>query len=186
MFSGEFSVSMAPSSASGRLLKAAPYVYSFPPRCCSFSFAESGEGSFCSGVDVPELYQQRRQPEKWQIVCFLPSSPMPVLIPTTSWTIVTCTFSHQDVGHIFLNMFTFYFLGRYLLEGMGNRQFILLYLGGMSLHVPEDPFHLLPKVASSPPSHRWHIPISSSIVTDPLMAQAVRYELSIEPNYNLI
>lgn len=27
-------------------------------------------------------------------------------------------------------MFTFYFLGRYLLEAIGSRQFILLYLGG--------------------------------------------------------
>lgn len=187
MFTGEFSVSMVPSSASGRLLEAVPYVYSLlPPLCCSTSFAESREGSFCTYMDVPELHQQHRQPEKWKIVCFPPSPPMSVLIPTTSWTIVTSTFSHQDIGHIFLNMFTFYFLGRYLLEGLGNRQFLFLYLGGMSLHVPEGPSHLLPKVASSPASHRWHMPISSNTVTDLLMAQAVRFELSIQSNHNFI
>ena len=187
MFTGEFSVLMAPSSASGRLPKVAPCVYSFlPPLCCSTSFAESREGSFCTYMDVPELHQQHRQPEKWKIVRFPPSPPMPVLIPTTSWTIVTSTFSHQNIGHIFLNMFTFYFLGRYLLEGLGNRQFLFLYLGGMSLHVTGDPSHPLSKVASSPASHRWHMPISSNTVTDLLMAQAVCFDLFIQPNSNFI
>lgn len=46
------------------------------------------------------------------------------------WTIITSTFSHQDVGHIFFNMFTFYFMGRHLLNSIGSRQFMLLYLGG--------------------------------------------------------
>ncbi|KAF9449915.1 rhomboid-domain-containing protein [Macrolepiota fuliginosa MF-IS2] len=46
------------------------------------------------------------------------------------WTILTSTFSHYDIGHIFFNMFTFYFMSKHLLNSIGSRQFILLYLGG--------------------------------------------------------
>ena len=113
------------------------------------SLAESRKGPFCPYVDVSQLYQQHRQPQKRKIVRFFSSSPVPVLIPSTSWTIITCTFSHQDVGHIFFNMFTFYFLGRYLLEAIGSRQFILLYLGGRSLPMhPPRCFSPFSKAAS--------------------------------------
>ncbi|KAF7776387.1 hypothetical protein Agabi119p4_4780 [Agaricus bisporus var. burnettii] len=46
------------------------------------------------------------------------------------WTVISSAFSHQDVGHIFFNMFTFYFMGDHLLRGIGSRQFLFLYLGG--------------------------------------------------------
>ncbi|KAN0127052.1 hypothetical protein V8E52_000692 [Russula decolorans] len=46
------------------------------------------------------------------------------------WTLVTCTFSHADLGHAFLNGITFWFLAPTALAVLGNTQFLVLYLGG--------------------------------------------------------
>ncbi|KAF8901747.1 hypothetical protein CPB84DRAFT_1777327 [Gymnopilus junonius] len=46
------------------------------------------------------------------------------------WTPLTACFSHQDWSHILLNGFTFYFMAPVVLEMLGSRQFIFLYMGG--------------------------------------------------------
>ncbi|KAJ8086256.1 hypothetical protein PM082_005079 [Marasmius tenuissimus] len=43
------------------------------------------------------------------------------------WTSVTNLFSHKDLDHIFFNCFTFYFLGRNVLDMIGSRRFIGLW-----------------------------------------------------------
>ncbi|TFK43150.1 hypothetical protein BDQ12DRAFT_674483 [Crucibulum laeve] len=45
------------------------------------------------------------------------------------WTLVTACFSHQSVSHILFNGFTFFFMAQPVLQMLGSRQFILLYLG---------------------------------------------------------
>jgi len=39
-------------------------------------------------------------------------------------------FSHQDLSHILFNGFTFFFMAKPMLQMLGSRQFIFLYLGG--------------------------------------------------------
>ena len=46
------------------------------------------------------------------------------------WTIVTNLFVHGGFGHIFGNMLTLYFFGRYLLELVGERKFLTIYFVG--------------------------------------------------------
>ncbi|KAF8171820.1 hypothetical protein BJ912DRAFT_860398 [Pholiota molesta] len=45
------------------------------------------------------------------------------------WTPLTACFSHENLPHILLNGFTFFFMGPTVLEILGSRQFIFLYLG---------------------------------------------------------
>ncbi|KIK08582.1 hypothetical protein K443DRAFT_563619 [Laccaria amethystina LaAM-08-1] len=46
------------------------------------------------------------------------------------WTPVTSCFSHKDVGHIFFNGFTFFFMAQPVLQMLGGRSFVFLYMGG--------------------------------------------------------
>ncbi|KAI0346922.1 rhomboid-domain-containing protein [Trametopsis cervina] len=46
------------------------------------------------------------------------------------WTLLTCCFSHSGTGHIFMNAFTFYFLAPPVLQLLGARSFLALYLAG--------------------------------------------------------
>lgn len=52
------------------------------------------------------------------------------IIRLNSWTILTSCFSHQDLGHILFNGFTFFFMSPIVLKILGSRSFIGLYLGG--------------------------------------------------------
>ncbi|KAK0490768.1 hypothetical protein IW261DRAFT_37170 [Armillaria novae-zelandiae] len=44
------------------------------------------------------------------------------------WTLVTAMFSHNGVGHLFFNTFTFFFFTPTILGMLGNKRFIGLYL----------------------------------------------------------
>ncbi|PPQ93414.1 hypothetical protein CVT25_004485 [Psilocybe cyanescens] len=46
------------------------------------------------------------------------------------YTLITSVFSHLDWSHILFNGFTYFFMATPVLEILGSRQFILLYLGG--------------------------------------------------------
>ncbi|MFC1912705.1 rhomboid family intramembrane serine protease [Chloroflexota bacterium] len=46
------------------------------------------------------------------------------------WTIVTSIFVHSGFGHIFANMLTLYFFGRYLSQLIGDGKFLAVYFGG--------------------------------------------------------
>ncbi|KAG6890931.1 hypothetical protein C0995_000888 [Termitomyces sp. Mi166 len=46
------------------------------------------------------------------------------------WTPITAIFSHEGVGHILFNGFTFYFMAKPVLELLGTRKFVFLYMGG--------------------------------------------------------
>ncbi|GJE84614.1 rhomboid-domain-containing protein [Phanerochaete sordida] len=46
------------------------------------------------------------------------------------WTLLTASFSHEGVMHIFTNAFTFYFMAPPVLQLLGNSGFLALYLGG--------------------------------------------------------
>jgi membrane associated rhomboid family serine protease len=56
------------------------------------------------------------------------------LLPTAflqqPWTIVTNLFVHAGWWHIFANMLTLYFFGTYLSRLVGDRRFLITYLGG--------------------------------------------------------
>ena len=54
----------------------------------------------------------------------------PDLFPARPWTIITNMFIHANLGHIFSNMLTLYFFGRYLLEVVGERKFLITYFAG--------------------------------------------------------
>lgn len=45
---------------------------------------------------------------------------------------MTCCFSQADVTHLLFNGFTYFFMARPVLAMLGNRQFMILYLGGES------------------------------------------------------
>lgn len=46
------------------------------------------------------------------------------------WTLFTYMFVHANLMHLFFNMLWLYFFGRLFLRYFGNRQFIIVYLGG--------------------------------------------------------
>ncbi|TAH24538.1 MAG: rhomboid family intramembrane serine protease [Cytophagales bacterium] len=46
------------------------------------------------------------------------------------WTILTYFFSHQDVFHILFNLLSFYWFGNIIVEYLGNRRLISIYLYG--------------------------------------------------------
>lgn len=46
-------------------------------------------------------------------------------------TLVTSGFVHADLGHLFFNLFTFYFFGPPLEHAIGTARFIILYLCGL-------------------------------------------------------
>ncbi|KAF5333684.1 hypothetical protein D9611_002220 [Ephemerocybe angulata] len=45
------------------------------------------------------------------------------------WTAITSCFSHKDFSHILFNGFTFYFMAPVVLQILGGRRFIFLYMG---------------------------------------------------------
>ena len=54
----------------------------------------------------------------------------PAIFYERPWTIITNLFLHANFGHIFGNMLTLYFFGRYLLEIIGERKFLITYFAG--------------------------------------------------------
>ncbi|KAF8966393.1 hypothetical protein BDZ97DRAFT_1657675 [Flammula alnicola] len=46
------------------------------------------------------------------------------------WTPLAACFSHKDLSHILVNGFTFFFMAQPVLQMLGSRQFVFLYLGG--------------------------------------------------------
>ena len=54
----------------------------------------------------------------------------PALFLQRPWTIITNMFIHGGLGHIFSNMLTLFFFGRYLLEIIGEKKFLITYFAG--------------------------------------------------------
>lgn len=51
----------------------------------------------------------------------------PATILEQPWTIITSMFTHAEIWHIFANMLTFYFFGRFLLEIIGSNYMLIIY-----------------------------------------------------------
>lgn len=57
---------------------------------------------------------------------------MPELFTERPWTLLTSMFVHAGLWHIFANMFTLYFFGRYVRMLVGEGRFLVVYfLGGL-------------------------------------------------------
>ena len=54
----------------------------------------------------------------------------PVEVWSHPWQLITSTFTHKDLFHIFANMFTLYFFGTSVLQLLGARRFWIVYLVG--------------------------------------------------------
>ncbi len=54
----------------------------------------------------------------------------PAAFPAMPWTIVTSLFVHAGIGHIFANMITLFFFGRFVLGLIGERGFLIVYFVG--------------------------------------------------------
>ena len=54
----------------------------------------------------------------------------PILFLKQPWTIVTSMFLHAGFGHLFGNMLTLFFFGRYLSRLVGDSKFLIVYFGG--------------------------------------------------------
>ncbi|KAF9550331.1 rhomboid-domain-containing protein [Agrocybe pediades] len=52
------------------------------------------------------------------------------LVEGRIWTPLTACFSHQNLPHILMNGFTFFFMAPPVLQILGNKSFLGLYLGG--------------------------------------------------------
>ena len=56
----------------------------------------------------------------------------PAAILARPWTIITSMFTHASFWHIFANMLTFYFFGRFMIGLVGSRYMLLIYfIGGI-------------------------------------------------------
>ncbi|KAF8803826.1 rhomboid-domain-containing protein [Phlegmacium glaucopus] len=77
-----------------------------------------------------QKYKQQGDPSTvlWMRENFL--SSWNNLVSGRLWTPLTSCFSHQDLSHILFNGFTFFFMAQPMLQILGSRQFIFLYLGG--------------------------------------------------------
>ena len=61
------------------------------------------------------------------------------------WTLLTSMFVHSGLWHIFANMFTLFFFGRYVYSLVGEGKFIIVYFlggiaGGLLYLLMSDPF----------------------------------------------
>jgi len=55
-----------------------------------------------------------------------------LVFPDRPWTLLTSMFVHAGLWHIFANMFTLYFFGRYVFQLVGEGKFLVIYfLGGL-------------------------------------------------------
>ncbi len=54
----------------------------------------------------------------------------PSLFLDRPWTLLTSMFVHAGFGHIFANMLTLFFFGRFLIQLVGERNFWIVYLFG--------------------------------------------------------
>jgi len=60
----------------------------------------------------------------------------PVYILAMPWTIFTAMFTHGGFGHLFANMITLFFFGRFLQQVLGEKKFLVLYfIGGLAGNV---------------------------------------------------
>ena len=55
---------------------------------------------------------------------------IPILFLKQPWTIMTSMFLHAGFGHLFGNMLTLFFFGRYLTRLVGEFRFLIVYFGG--------------------------------------------------------
>jgi hypothetical protein len=98
------------------------------------------------------------------------------LISFESWVLLTSCFSHEGLGHLFLNCFTFYFFGQNAVQILGNSRFLALYLGG-SFTTSRCLYHIYLQTlqrASLEMSSVQSGTISKVNATTPLTVQAVR------------
>ena len=58
----------------------------------------------------------------------LPSDPVKVIF--RPWTLLTYMFTHFRLGHIFFNMIVLYFSGKMLMEYLGEKRMLALYIYG--------------------------------------------------------
>ena len=70
-----------------------------------------------------------------------------LLFPDRPWTLLTSMFVHADFWHVFANMFTLYFFGRYVHMLVGEGKFLLVYfvgglLGGGLYLLMSSPFSI--------------------------------------------
>ncbi len=57
---------------------------------------------------------------------------IPIIIADKPWTIITSIFLHGNLWHIFANMITLYFFGRYLCVLLGGGKFLaVFFIGGI-------------------------------------------------------
>ncbi len=61
-------------------------------------------------------------------VLALPSDPVKVIFKP--WTLLTYMFTHFRLGHIFFNMIVLYFSGKMLMEYLGEKRMLALYIYG--------------------------------------------------------
>ncbi|KAH9483030.1 RHOMBOID-like protein 12, mitochondrial [Psilocybe cubensis] len=101
-----------------------------PPNAVFVGIISINVAVFAIWLAAKEKYRQERDPTLllWMKDHFF-----------TSWknfsegrvyTLMTSVFSHMDWSHILFNGFTFFFMANPVLEMLGSRNFILLYLGG--------------------------------------------------------
>lgn len=55
---------------------------------------------------------------------------IPAFITEAPWTIVTAMFAHSGFWHLFGNMITLFFFGRFFAQIAGDKNFLILYFGG--------------------------------------------------------
>lgn len=54
----------------------------------------------------------------------------PIDVWSHPWQLITSVFTHKDFYHIFANMFTLYFFGSSVMQLLGTRRFLFIYLLG--------------------------------------------------------
>jgi membrane associated rhomboid family serine protease len=77
----------------------------------SIIFSVSGAGEACSGICSYFMLQ-----------------PKNLFVNNYWWTLLTSMFMHANIFHLFANMFTLFFIGRFLENLIGRKRFFWLYI----------------------------------------------------------
>jgi len=118
------------STGGGRKPSSGSWIDNLPPPLIFWSILAANAGVFLAWYYAENNYRLLRDNKAyiWMQQNFTVS--MANVTSGRVWTVLTCCFSQSDTTHLLFNGFTYFFMAQPVLAMLGNKQFLVLYLGG--------------------------------------------------------